>query len=97
LNSKTNSAIRWSPSVPKAWSSISCVASVPYPRPHTSFSPIVMWYSAEPLSPSSWLKAHVPTRRSVASSWMAIASASSPTTRAAKNRSISSGRIGASW
>jgi len=53
-----------------------------------------MWYSAEPFSPSSWLKAQVPTSRSVVFSWTAIASASGPTTRAAKKRSISSGRMG---
>jgi hypothetical protein len=55
-----------------------------------------MWYSAEPLSASSWLNAHVPISRFVAFSWTAIARASVPSTRAAKNRSISSGRIGAS-
>ena len=31
-----------------------------------------MWYSAEPLSPSSWLNAQVPTSRSPARSWIAI-------------------------
>jgi hypothetical protein len=56
-----------------------------------------MWYSAEPFSPSSWLKAHVPINRSVPRTWTAIARASGPTTRAAKNRSISSGRIGVAW
>ena len=78
LNSKTNSATRCRLSAPNAWSSIRRVASVPYPLPHASFSPIVMWYSAEPFSPSSWLNAHVPTSRSVARSWIAIASASGP-------------------
>jgi hypothetical protein len=58
---------------------------------------MVMWYSADPFSPSSWLKAHVPMSRFVARSWTAIASASGPTTRATKNRSISSGRIGVAW
>ncbi len=56
-----------------------------------------MWYSAEPLSASSWLNAQVPINRSVARRWTAIASASGPTTRAVKNRSISSARIGVSW
>src|SRR6478609_5110672 len=56
-----------------------------------------MWYRAEPFSPSSWLKAQVPINRSVARTWTAIARASGPTTRAAKNRSISSGRIGVAW
>ena len=81
----------------KAWSSMRLVASVPYPAPHASFSPIVMWNSAEPLSLSSWDSAHVPISRSVSRRWIAIASESVPRARAAKNRSISSRRMGLSW
>ena len=51
----------------------------------------------DPFSPSSWLKAHVPRSRSVACSWMAIASESLPRTRAWKKRSISGRAIGPSW
>ena len=62
-----------------------------------SFSPIVMWYSAEPLSLSSCDSAQVPMSRFVSRMWTASDSDSGPSARAVKNRSISSGRIGPSW
>src|SRR5262245_6303348 len=58
---------------------------------------MVMWYIAEPFSPSTWEKAHEPMSRSVERSWMAIVSDSAPSARSWKNRSISSERIGPSW
>ena len=58
---------------------------------------MVMWYIAEPFSPSSWENAHEPMSRSVPRSWMAIVSDSWPSARSWKKRSISSERMGASW
>jgi hypothetical protein len=56
-----------------------------------------MWYSAEPLSLSSWDSAQVPMSRFGSRTWTASDSYSGPSARAVKNRSISSGRIGPSW
>jgi hypothetical protein len=97
LKAKTVSPTRWSPSDPKAWSTISRVASLPYPCPHASCSPMVMWNSVDPLSPSSCENAHDPISWLSARTWIPIASASGPSARIVKNRSISSGRIGPSW
>src|SRR5215218_8770926 len=58
---------------------------------------MVMWNSADPLSPSSWLNAHDPISRPVSRTWMPMARLSVPRARIVKKRSISSGRIGPSW
>ena len=97
MKANTVSATRWRPREPKAWSTISRVASLPYPCPQASCSPIVMWNSVDPLSPSSCEKAHDPMRRLSARMWIPIARESGPSARIEKNRSISSGRMGPSW
>ena len=56
-----------------------------------------MWYSAEPFSWSSCDSAHVPISLFDPRMWIASDSDSAPSAREAKNRSISSGRIGPSW